>query len=187
MRNLLLTATALALTASAWLPGWGQDQIPPPITAEEKSAFENLTDEQFAEKAAQINLMESALGAHAAVKAERANIQQFGKQLQDDHKKANHQLQMITKKRGMNSPSKLDTKHQAKVDKLLAPQGEEFDRGYLKHIMEGHRFALLLYQHESQSGKVDELKAYATQILPTVREHHQKAEKLWRDNFASVR
>jgi len=187
MRNFLFTATSLSLAAFAWLPGRGQDQIPPPITAEEKSAFQNLTDEQFAEKAAQINLTEIALGSHAAVKAKRADIQQFGKQLKDDHAKANHQLQMIMKKRGINFPSKLDAKQQTKVDKLTASPGEEFDRGYLKDMMEGHRFALLLYQHESQSGKVDELKAYATQTLPTLRQHQQKAEQLWRDNFASTR
>jgi len=187
MRNFLFMTTMLSLAAFAWLPGWGQDQVPPPITAEEKSAFQDLTDEQFAEKAAQINLTEIALGSHAATKAKRADIQQFGKQLNEDHTKANHQLQMIMKKRGMSFPSKLDAKHQAKVDKPVATQAQEFDREYLKEMREGHRVALLLYQHESQSGKVDELKAYATQNLPTVRQHQQKAEQLWRDNFASNR
>jgi len=169
------------------MPGRSQEQIPPQITAEEKSAFQSMTDEQFAAKAAQINLTEIALASHAAAKAKRADIQQFGNELKDDHTKANHQLQMIMKKRGINFPSKLDAKHQAKVDKFMAFQSEELDRAYLKELMEGHRFALLLYQHESESGKVDELKAYAKQTLPAVRQHRQKAEQLWRDHFASSR
>lgn len=179
---------AFAFGTMALAPVWGQERDLPPLKGEERPFdFRDVTDEQFAEKATLINLMEITLGNHAAVKARRADIQQFANQLRKEHTDANHQLEMIAVKRRLTLPKKLDAKHQSKVDKLIALPGDEFDRAYVRQMVDGHSMATVLYEHESQNGKVSELKAYAGQTLPTIRRHYQKALQLWNDYFVSIR
>jgi len=190
MRELLIVASAfgLALSSAAFSAGWAQERDLPPLKGEDRPRdFRDVTDEQFAEKATLINLMEITLGNHAALKARRADIQQFANQLKKDHTDAKHQLEMIAVKRRLTLPTKLDAKHQSKVDKLIALPGDEFDRAYVKEMVDGHSMATVLYEHESQNGKVSELKAYAGQTLPTVRRHYQKAMQLWNDYFVAIR
>jgi len=190
MRKFLLAAIALVLTFSVtpFVPGWDRDVQQPPNKAKEPPFdVREISDEQFAEMAALINLREIALGNFAAEKARRADIQQFAQQLKKDHMEAHHQLEMIAAKRRLTLPTKLDAKHQAKVEELSALPGDEFDRAYLKEMVAGHKRATALYEHESQDGKVSELKAYAVIILPTVRQHYQKATQLWNDYFVSLR
>jgi putative membrane protein len=191
MRNLLLSAIAGGICALAQLPlsrGQDSDGPRPPIKAEDrKFDFRALTDEQFAENAALINLMEINLGNYAALKARRADIQQFANQLKKEHTEANNLLEMIAAKRRLTLPTKLDAKLQAKIDKLIVLPADEFDRAYVKEMVDGHRMATALYEHESQHGKVAELKAYAAETLPTVRRHYQKATQLWNDYFVSLR
>jgi putative membrane protein len=191
MRNLLLSAFAGGICALAPLaPSRGQDSDGrrPPIKAEErKFDFRGLTDEQFAENAALINLMEINLGNYAVLNARRADIQQFANQLKKEHTEANNLLEMIAAKRRLTLPTKLDAKHQAKIDKLIVLPPDEFDRAYVKEMVDGHRMATALYEHESQNGRVAELKAYAAETLPTVRRHYQRATQLWNDYFVSLR
>jgi len=191
MRNLLLSAFAVGICAFARLgPAGGQDgdEHLPPVKAEDrKLSFRALTDEQFAENAALINLMEINLGNYAVLKARRADIQQFANQLKKEHTEANNLLEMIAAKRRLTLPTKLDAKHQAKIDKLIVLSADEFDRAYVKEMVDGHRLATALFEHESQHGQVAELKAYAAETLPTVRRHYQRATQLWNDYFVSLR
>lgn len=191
MRNLLLSAIAVGICAIApFAPSRGQDSdVPrPPIKAEDrKFDFRGLTDEQFAQNAALINLMEIQIGNHASLKARRADIQQFANQLKKEHMEANNLLEMIAAKRRLTLPTKLAAKHQAKIDKLIVLPADEFDRAYVKEIVDGHRMATALYEHQSQHGQVAELKAYASETLPTVRRHYQRATQLWNDYFMSLR
>jgi len=191
MRNPLLAAFALVLTGTAlsWMPGLSADRDIPqtPIKGEDEFDFRGVTDEQFVEKAALINLTEIALGNHAMDRAKRADVQQFGKQMKDDHGSANHQLEMVAAKKRIKMPAKLDAKHQSVVDQLTALVGDEFDRAYIAEMRTGHKKAMALYQHESQNGKDGDVKAYATQTLPVVRMHQQKAERIWNDHFVSLR
>jgi putative membrane protein len=183
MRASLFGALAAAL-AMALVPGWAQERTTPQLPPDKQHDFRGLTDGQFVAKAVQINLVEIALGTHAADKARRADVQQFGKELKQDHLKAHHQLELVVMKR-FNLASKLDAEHQGKVDKLIALQGDDFDRVYLSEMVVGHRMATALYQHESLNAKDADLKAFATQTLPIVRQHLQKAEQLWTDHFVN--
>jgi len=191
MRNVLLSAFAVGVYALAPMaPSRAQDSDGPrpPIKAEDrKFDFRALTDEQFAENAALINLMEINLGNYAILKARRADIQQFANQLKKEHTEAHNLLEMIAAKRRLTLPNKLDGKHQAKIDKLIVLTADEFDRAYVKEMVDGHRMATALFEHESQHGQVAELKAYAAETLPTIRRHHQRATQLWNDYFVSLR
>ena len=183
-RQLLWGTTVILLAASPLIPGWGQN---PSDLKEERHDFSKLTDEQFAAKAAQINLAEITLGTHAQQKAKRSQVQEFGRQMVQDHTNASSQLQTASLKKRYALPTKLDASHQANVDKLIALQGDEFDRAYIQEMTKGHNMAAQLYEHESRNGNDADLKSYAAAVLPTVRQHEQKARQIWKDFFDANR
>ena len=72
----------------------------------------------------------------------------------------------------------LDATH----NKMIAPfeklKGAAFDRGYAHEMVVGHQKAIAQYQQESKNGSNPEIKAYATQALPTLEKHLQAAKEL---------
>jgi putative membrane protein len=184
MKRLLFTAiTALSVTImSPLVPGWSQAP-----KENDRHDFSKVTDEEFAKMAAQMNLLETELGTKAQSNAQRADVKQFGKQMVVDHTNASTHLLASALVKRIALPTKLDAKHQAEFDRLSALQGDAFDRAYVQQMVKGHHLATQLYQHEASNGNDSDLKAYAAQILPTVRQHHQKAQQLWKDNFENSR
>jgi putative membrane protein len=173
---IVLVATTALLAASS-LPGLSQSKT----GKDERHDFSKVTDEQFAQMAEQINLTEIAAGNQAASKAKRSEIQEFGKMMVKDHTEANRKLAAAVKDKNRLT-GKLDAKHQAKVDKLTGLTANEFDRAYIQEMVEGHKMAAELFEHQATNGKDANLKAYASEILPGVRKHLQKAQQISKDS-----
>jgi len=149
-------------------------------TDQERQDFSKVTDEEFAKMAEQINLTEIELGKYAASKARKAEVQRFGQQMVNDHTTANRKLAAATK----NQPAgKLDSKHQAKVEKLTGISADEFDRAYMQEMVKGHKMVADLFSHESTNGRDQNLKAYAAELLPEIHKHHDKAKQIWNASF----
>ena len=95
-----------------------------------------------------------------------------------DHTNDYQQLGAIARKANLTVPNGLDPMH----DKMIAPfeklKGAAFDRRYAHEMVAGHEKAIAEYKRESESGENAEIKAYATQALPTLQKHLQAAQGL---------
>jgi putative membrane protein len=97
--------------------------------------------DKFIQKAAVSNIAEIQLGQLAQQKAQDPEVKQFAQKMVDAHEKAQRQLEEVAGSAGVSLPSGLDEKHQriqAKLDKL---NGAEFDREYMKVIVDAHKDA----------------------------------------------
>jgi putative membrane protein len=99
-----------------------------------------VDDKKFAKDAALGGMAEVQLGKLATQKASRDDIKQFGQKIVDDHTKANDQLKELASKENIPIPDALDSKHQARIDKLSKLSGENFDKAFVvswnfKHIV----------------------------------------------------
>jgi len=85
---------------------------------------------------------------------------------------------MIAGKADLTIPKGLDATH----DKMIMPfeklKGAAFDRRYAHETVAGHQKAIAQYKQEAENGQNTELKAYATQVLPTLEKHLQSAQAL---------
>jgi putative membrane protein len=61
------------------------------------------------------------------------------------------------------------------MDKLSKLSGADFDREYMKHMVEDHVKDVALFEKEAKNGKDADLKAWAEKTLPTLKEHLQMA------------
>jgi len=133
-------------------------------------------DADFIKEAAMGCMMEVQLGKMAQDKAASDAVKQFGKKMEQDHTKANDELKKLAADKGVQIPTALDKKHQNKIDKLAKASGADFDRQYMSDMVSDHKTDVKEFQKQADKGKDSDLKNWAGQTLPTLKEHLQLAQ-----------
>lgn len=163
-----MKAIVLALSACALycVPGMAQ------------SSAAGGADQKFLDFAAQTDMTEAHLGQMAADQSEAQAVKDFAQTLVTDHTSDYKQLGTIARKANLTLPNGIDAMH----NKMIAPfeklKGTAFDRRYAHEMVAGHQKAIAEYKKESESGENADLKAYATQTLPTLQKHLEAAQGL---------
>jgi len=130
----------------------------------------------FVNEAAEGGMMEVQLGKLAQEKAADDKVKQFGKRMEQDHSKANDELKKIASDKGIQLSTDLDKKHKTKIDKLTKLSGADFDKQYMNDMVSDHKEDIKKFQRVADKGKDADLKQFASQTLPTLKEHLQLAE-----------
>jgi putative membrane protein len=133
-------------------------------------------DQSFVNKAAQGGQAEVTLGQLAAKNASSQKVKDFGQRMVTDHGKAGQQLKTIAQKKSITPPSGMTSEDQALYTKLQGMSGSEFDKTYMEAMLKDHQKDIDEFQREADSGKDSDVKAFAAQTLPTLREHLQMAK-----------
>jgi putative membrane protein len=135
-------------------------------------------DVAFAVKAAQGGLTEVKLGRLAAEKGSSPDVKAFGQQMVDDHGKANEQLKSVAESEGITLPTDVNGKQQAMYDRLSKLSGAQFDAAYVKDMVMDHEEDVKDFKKESQSGRDEKIKSFATQTLPVIEGHLEKLKAI---------
>ena len=148
------------------------------LAADSTSVKDKLSkaDSDFIKEAAQGGLLEVQLGKVAQDKAASEKVKEFGKRMEQDHGKANDELKKLASAKGIQLPAELDKKHQATVDRLSKLSGAEFDQKYMQDMVSDHKEDIKKFQRQSEKGTDADVKKFAAQTLPTLKQHLQLAE-----------
>ena len=134
------TTTAIAVFAIAGAgvaaDQAGRDQSTGATRAERSSSDRSDTRE-FINTMAIAGMAEVQLGKLAAERAQDPDVKAFAQMMVRDHTEANDELKQASPA-GVQLPTQLDEKHRELADRLTKLQGEEFDREYMKAMVEGH-------------------------------------------------
>jgi putative membrane protein len=133
-------------------------------------------DRKFVEKAAVGGMAEVELGQLAQQKASSDQVKQFGARMQQDHSKANEELKQLASSKGLQLPASLDKDHQKDKQKLEKLSGAEFDREYMKMMVDDHKDDVDAFEKTAKSGKDADVKSFAAKTLPTLQQHRQLAQ-----------
>ena len=168
------TAIALAfgLTAVA------QERNAPPSRANAPDRGSVTSDQTFLKEAAEGGLAEVELGQLAIEKSSNENVKRFAQRMVEDHGKANEDLQQLAAQKGVSLASEPSAKQKAKKERLSKLSGDEFDRAYMSDMLKDHRADIVAFEQESDSGTDSDIKKFASQALPTLREHLKQAESV---------
>jgi putative membrane protein len=149
-----------------------------PALTQTTSGPGGTSDQDFLDLAAQTDMMEAHLGQLAADQGSSQGVKDLAQTLVTDHTNDYKQLGMLASKAGLTIPKGLDEKH----NKMIAPfeklKGKAFDHRYIHEMVTGHEAAIAAYNKESRDGKNADVKAYATQTLPTLEKHLKAAQDL---------
>ena len=171
-RHHLLATAALVLFAA---PALSLAQTPTPTAKVTEKGQLAQQDMNFATKAAMSDMFEIQPGKLAQDQAKDKDVKQFGSHMVSDHTKTSDAMKEMAQKKSMTLPTKLDSEHQQKLDKLRGMKGEQFDSAYMQGQADAHQTAVSLFREEAQNGKDADLKRFAEQTLPTLEQHLRMA------------
>jgi putative membrane protein len=134
------------------------------------------SERRFIEKAAADGMAEVALGKLAEQRASDPKVKAFAQRMVQDHTKANQELMDLARAKGVTPPATLDREHRRDSEKLGKLQGAQFDREFMKHMVDDHKDAVQDFEKASRSIQDPELKDFAARTLPTLQEHRQIAQ-----------
>ncbi|HTP67656.1 MAG TPA: DUF4142 domain-containing protein [Dongiaceae bacterium] len=135
-------------------------------------------DSKFAAEAAQGGMAEVKMGQLAQQNGSSDAVRSFGRRMEQDHTKAGEELKRAAQAAGITLPADLSTKDQAMYDELAKLKGTQFDRAYARAMVRDHEGDVKDFEKESQQGQNDSIRSFATQTLPTLRDHLNQARRM---------
>jgi putative membrane protein len=147
-------------------------------TAFAESARSSAADTDFVRKASSGNLTEIALGKLAADQASSDDVKKYAARMVADHTQANEKLGKLAGSKGVQIATAPDVAQQQDIDRLKSLDGAAFDRAYSDLMVRSHKLTTGLYELEASKGEDAEIRAFAGDTLPVLREHEKLADSL---------
>jgi putative membrane protein len=136
-------------------------------------------DRQFMIQAAQGGMAEVKMGQLAVQKASSDSVKQFGQRMIDEHTQVNNQLMQLAAQKGVNLPQDANSQQKAMMRQLEKLSGKRFDSTYIRQAgVAAHKQQAALFQREIDRGQDQDVKAFASSVLPAVKDHLQMATSI---------
>lgn len=134
-------------------------------------------EKKFMEKTAMHGMAEVEMGKLAQQKGASQQVKDFGARMEKDHGKANEELKSLAASKGVQLPASMDPEHHRKMEKMQKLSGAEFDRAYMKDMVEDHKKDVAEFRKQAKSAKDQDIKGFASKTLPTLEGHLQLAQQ----------
>lgn len=132
----------------------------------------------FAVEAASSSMMEVEMGKIASEKATSPQVKQFAQKMVNDHSAANTKLKQIAQAKNITLPDSLPEDHKDHLKDLREKSGNEFDKEYMSMMVDEHKDDVDKFESASNDLDDPDLKAFASETLPKLRQHREEAEKI---------
>lgn len=176
--RILFLAAIIVAVSSCGNNNTDSKTIAKQLNAPKFDSTDQLNDTKFAINAADENLLETKSGALAQTYSPSGEIKKLGKQMVDDHDKANAVLQSIVSKNNINIPENLSDDSYKKYTTLEKKTGIEFDKAYVDMMLADHKDLIATFKTEADSGNNESLKLWARQQLPVIEQHLQLVQQV---------
>lgn len=134
------------------------------------------SDSKFAVEAASGGMTEVQLGELAQQKASSQRVKDFGAMMVRDHSKANDELKSLAGMKNITLPPAPGEDHMDHIKDLSKKSGKEFDRAYMKMMVDDHQEDIRAFEKCSNDATDADIKAFAAKTLPTLRMHLDSAK-----------
>jgi putative membrane protein len=135
-------------------------------------------DEAFFKKAAEAGMAEVEAGHMAQQKGQSQAVKDFGAMMVKDHTAANNKLKTLATTKSIKLPKSEGMMNKTKEKTEDLHSGDSFDKSYIKGQIKAHEDTVELLQKEIDSGKDPDAQAFAKEVLPKVKMHLDKINKI---------
>jgi putative membrane protein len=135
-------------------------------------------DRKFLSEAADGGMLEVELGKLAVQKATDEGVKKFGQRMVDEHSKVNDELRKLATREGVGLPTALSAKNRDLKRRLASLSGGYFDKAYMTDMVTDHKEDVAAFQRESNLARDPQMRSFATQTLPAMREHLKNAQEI---------
>lgn len=131
----------------------------------------------FMKDAAEAGMAEVEIAKLANDRAANPRVKNFAEMMIKDHTAANNDLMTIARDKSVTLPSTLGD-HQDDLEDLSKKNGAEFDKAYMKAMVNGHEEVVSDFEKCAQNGTDPAVKTFAAQKLPILRKHLDSAKAI---------
>src|SRR5688572_10334373 len=121
------------------------------------------------------NQFEIQLGQLVSQKAQDPQAKQFAQRLVQDHQKAADQLRQVAQQMNVQASDDLMPAHQAKLQEFQQKDAKQLELALIFDQVGHHTKDVLEYQFVAQNAQNPQLKQFAQQTVPHLRQHLQMA------------
>jgi putative membrane protein len=125
---------------------------------------------RFLQHALEGDNSEIMLGQLAADKARDPQVREFGRMLSADHSQAREEVIGLGGRMGVRRNRDLSQGAKDERDRLKRMDGREFDREFVRYMIQGHRMDVSDFQNEVREGH-GPVSDLAARQLPTLQKH----------------
>lgn len=140
------------------------------------SVIEDDNDYNFLVKAAEMQMEMISLGQLAQQKGTSSNVKELGRMMEEEHTKSLNEINTLAQSKSVSLPTS-ETEDSRDAHKDLNDQnGNDFEKDYCKRMVDRHEDAIDLYENAVEDSEDPQVRAYASEKLPTLRTHLKHAE-----------
>lgn len=136
------------------------------------------TDASFVVNAADAGMLEVELGKLTQTNAASQTVKDFGDMMVKDHTAVGDKLKRLAAAKNLAVPETLSDKSSDKKNKMQDKKGKDFDKAYAKAMVDGHKDVIKSFEDEAKDGTDPDIKAFASEQLPTLHHHLDEAQKM---------
>jgi len=133
---------------------------------------------EFMTKVADVGMTEVKLGQMAQDKGTNQRVKDFGAMMVKDHTAAGDDLKSIASRKNVTLPETMSNDHQKKADDLNKKTGNDFDKAYMRAMVDGHQSTVNDFEKASKNTKDADVKAWVEKTLPTLKMHLDSARAI---------
>jgi putative membrane protein len=130
----------------------------------------------FLVDAANGGMTEVQLGQLAQQKATNAKVKEFGAMMVHDHSAVNDQVKNLAAARNVTLPATVGDAKQKQIDDLNKKTGSDFDKSYMKAMVDAHQNTIDLFKSSVDKVNDTEVKTFINNTLPKVQTHLDSAK-----------
>jgi putative membrane protein len=146
------------------------------LCARAQSPDPDTTARHFIIMASIGNLQEVNSGQLAVQKGMTPGVKSFGQMMVNDHSQAQQKLMALAKRKGIDVPPEASSGIMA--DLKLKNATDAFDRLYVHNMLADHRSTVQMFETYAITGKDPDVRAFAQQTLPTLKQHLAEVKAL---------
>ena len=181
---------APSATSSSVTPSGSSSFSTPPVGATAPASAKPAAPTQFGEpvgSAERTFIAEAAANGLAEIDASRMmaarsadpGVKSYARQLEREHLSTNDKLKRIAEGKGIALPVIASKETKDLLDRLRGLPAVEGDQAFVREFgIETHNKAIMLFEKEAKEGQDPQLRAFAEQTLPRLREHLTMAQQL---------
>lgn len=139
---------------------------------------QKVNQSDFMTEAASNGMFEVEAGRLAATQATNPEVKKFAQMMVTDHTAANKELMDLAQKKAITLPDSMGQNHMDHMKELREKKGADFDKAYMDKMETTHNDAVSLFEGASEDMEDADVKAFATNKLPKLRQHYDGAQKL---------
>lgn len=140
-------------------------------------AFAAMDAQEFVDKAYIGGMFETQTSRMALHLSADPAVRDFAVRMISEHGKANADLRAIAEGAGLKLPAALDPQHQEDLEALKGA-GDAFPGRYVLLQQKDHAAQVQLFQAYASEGGNPQLKGFARQLLPTLKQHKADVDAL---------